>query len=59
LASDPQELVNLAEEPAARDKLLELRQELSDRTTEQGDELKAHQQPYPRSEPLPDLTGKR
>ena len=56
LNKDPNELNNLAGKPKYRDKLLELKEELQTWTTAQGDDLQPHQDPYPISAPIPEIT---
>ncbi len=55
LEKDPQELNNLADNPEYREVVAKLRADLNQWTTSQGDDLKPHRDPYPLSEPLPDL----
>ena len=55
LDKDPLELNNLAYNPEYREKVDALRSALRKWTTSQGDDLKPHLDPYPLSEPLPDL----
>lgn len=55
LEKDPLELNNLAYNPEYRDIVDAMRATLKKWTTAQGDDLKPHQDPYPLSQPLPDL----
>jgi N-sulfoglucosamine sulfohydrolase len=57
LSRDPFELDNLANRPDQRSRLNSMLNDLRKWTREQGDDLKPHQEPYPRLHPLPDLTG--
>ena len=47
--------MNLAGDPKYKAKLAELKTELKKWTTEQGDDLKPHQAPYPTSAPIPEI----
>ena len=58
LAADPMELVNLAQRPQYKDKLAHLRAKLKVWTTEQGDDLMPHQEPYSTSSPIPEINRK-
>ena len=55
LDEDPSEYNNLAWNPEYRDVMVEMQKELADWAKSQGDDLKAHRDPYLRSEPIPDL----
>ena len=55
LSKDPHELDNLADKPKYQDKLLELKVELKKWTTAQGDDLQPHQEPYPTTDPIPEI----
>ncbi len=51
--SDPHESHNLASNPVYASELANLRSQLSQWTTVQGDDLQPHREPYPNTEPLP------
>ena len=53
LDNDPLELNNLANNPEYKEKIAQLKEELSAWTTAQGDDLLPHREPYLTSEPLP------
>jgi N-sulfoglucosamine sulfohydrolase len=55
LEADPMEYDNLARNPEYRDVMERLRGELAAWAKSQGDDLKPHRDPYPITEPLPDL----
>ena len=55
LKLDPLELNNLADDPRYENKLADLKRILAQWTTEQGDELAAHREPYLTTGPLPNL----
>ena len=56
LNKDPDEQNNLADKAKYQDKLHELKAELKKWTAAQGDDLQPHQQPYPTSAPIPEIT---
>lgn len=55
LEADPMEYDNLSRNPEYRDVMARLRGELAAWAKSQGDDLKPHRDPYPITEPLPDL----
>ncbi len=55
LEADPMEYDNLARNPEYRDVMNRLQNELAAWAKSQGDDLQAHREPYPITEPLPDL----
>tara|TARA_R110002096_G_scaffold435143_2_gene659495 strand:+ start:271 stop:1704 length:1434 start_codon:yes stop_codon:yes gene_type:complete len=55
LEKDPLELNNLAGNPEFVSKMEEMKDELAVWTEEQGDDLQPHMEPYPLSEPLPEM----
>jgi N-sulfoglucosamine sulfohydrolase len=59
LADDPMELHNLAEETAHQETIARCRSELAEWARSQGDALLPHRSPYPRAEPIPDLSDQR
>jgi len=59
LKTDPLETNNLANDPKYKDQIDALRKELKTWTTEQGDDMKPHREPYPINKPLPILLPKR
>ena len=58
LDKDPLELENLADHPGYKGKLAKLRAELKAWTTEQGDDLQPHREPYLTSAPIPEVKRK-
>lgn len=56
LDKDPLELNNLADNPEYKTRLQELQTTLATWTMSQGDDLQPHKTPYPRSEPLPQIS---
>lgn len=57
LDEDPSEYNNLAWNPEYRSVMEKMQKELAEWAKSQGDDLKAHRDPYLRSEPIPDLRG--
>jgi len=58
LIADPLELDNLADDPEQAARLERLESELSAWAESQGDDLQPHKEPYPASEPLPELKSR-
>ena len=56
LEADPNELRNLAKDPSYASVLSRLRAELREWTTGQGDDLRPHREPYPKSNELPQMS---
>tara|TARA_R110002049_G_scaffold72490_6_gene187437 strand:- start:142149 stop:143582 length:1434 start_codon:yes stop_codon:yes gene_type:complete len=55
LDDDPSELRNLAKLPEHQSRLHDMQQQLAEWTKQQGDDLLPHREPYPNTQPLPDL----
>ena len=59
LKSDPLELSNLAGDPQYAKRMGHMREVLAAWAKAQGDDLKPHRDPYPRSRPIPEIKAKQ